>query len=86
MSGFQNAAALLLLLVQLGNLFGFDKATPFVQALKDTQHAEPLSLAMAVRGDRRHVEFAELAAESTGRLRSGWRSVRWSITSSAWPD
>ncbi|HEX6158011.1 MAG TPA: SulP family inorganic anion transporter, partial [Burkholderiales bacterium] len=33
MSGFQNAAALLLLLVQLGNLFGFDKSTTFVQAL-----------------------------------------------------
>jgi acetyl-CoA hydrolase len=48
MSGFQNAAALLLLLVQLGNLFGFDKSTTFVQALKDIQHARPLSLLLAV--------------------------------------
>ena len=48
MSGFQNAAALLLLLVQLGNLFGFDKSTTFVQALKDIQHARPLSVLLAV--------------------------------------
>jgi SulP family sulfate permease len=47
MSGFQNAAALLLLLVQLGNLFGFDKGITFVQALKDVQHAWPLSLLIA---------------------------------------
>jgi SulP family sulfate permease len=47
MSGFQNAAALLLLLVQLGNLFGFDKGITFVQALKDVQHARPLSLLIA---------------------------------------
>jgi MFS superfamily sulfate permease-like transporter/CRP-like cAMP-binding protein len=47
MSGFQNAAALLLLLVQLGNLFGFDKSTTFVNALKDVQHAKPLSLLIA---------------------------------------
>ena len=47
MSGFQNAAALLLLLVQLGNLFGFDKSVTFVQALKDVQHARPLSLLIA---------------------------------------
>ncbi len=47
MSGFQNAAALLLLLVQLGNLFGFDKSITFVQALKDVQHARPLSLLIA---------------------------------------
>ena len=31
MSGFQNAAALLLMLVQLGNVFGFDKSTTFLQ-------------------------------------------------------
>ncbi|HXJ09639.1 MAG TPA: SulP family inorganic anion transporter, partial [Burkholderiales bacterium] len=48
MSGFQNAAALLLLLVQLGNLFGFDKSINFVQALKDIQYARPLSLVLAV--------------------------------------
>jgi MFS superfamily sulfate permease-like transporter len=47
MSGFQNAAALLLALVQLGNLFGFDKSTSFVQAIKDAPHARPLSLLIA---------------------------------------
>ena len=47
MSGFQNAAALLLLLVQLGNLFGFDKSTTFVQALRHVQQAKPLSLLIA---------------------------------------
>ena len=47
MTGFQNTAALLLVLVQLGNLFGFDKSTTFVQALKDVQHAKPLNLLIA---------------------------------------
>ena len=47
MSGFQNAAALLLLLIQLGNVFGFSRSTPFVQALQDVQHARPLSVLIA---------------------------------------
>ena len=47
MSGFQNAAALLLLLIQLGNVFGFDRTTTFVQALKDVEHARPLSVLIA---------------------------------------
>ena len=47
MSGFQNAAALLLFLVQLANVFGFDKSTPFTQALKDVMHARPLSILIA---------------------------------------
>jgi len=48
MAGFQNAAALLLFLVQLGNVFGFDKSTSFVHALKDALHAKPLSVAIAI--------------------------------------
>jgi MFS superfamily sulfate permease-like transporter/CRP-like cAMP-binding protein len=48
MSGFQNAAAVLLILVQLANLFGFDRSTTFVQALRDAHHARPLSLLIAV--------------------------------------
>jgi sulfate permease, SulP family len=48
MAGFQNAAALILLLVQTANVFGFDKSTTFVQALKDTAHAKPLSVAIAI--------------------------------------
>ena len=48
MAGFQNAAALLLFLVQLGNVFGFDKATSFVQALRDASEARPLSVVIAV--------------------------------------
>jgi len=47
MAGFQNAAALLLFLVQLGNVFGFDKSTSFIQALQDAPHARPLSVAIA---------------------------------------
>lgn len=47
MAGFQNAAALLLLLVQLGNVFGFDKSISFVQALRDAPQARPLSVAIA---------------------------------------
>jgi MFS superfamily sulfate permease-like transporter/CRP-like cAMP-binding protein len=48
MAGFQNAAALILILVQLANIFGFDKSTSFVQALKDVLHAKPLSVAIAI--------------------------------------
>jgi SulP family sulfate permease len=48
MSGFQTAAALLLILVQLANVFGFDKSTTFVNALKDVHHARPLSVLIAV--------------------------------------
>jgi len=48
MAGFQNAAALILLLVQTANVFGFDKATPFLQALANAHHAKPLSVAIAV--------------------------------------
>jgi SulP family sulfate permease len=48
MAGFQTAAALLLILVQLGNVFGFDKSTTFVNALKDAHHARPLSVLIAL--------------------------------------
>jgi MFS superfamily sulfate permease-like transporter len=48
MSGFQNAAALLLFLIQLGNVFGFARSTTFVQALKDVEHARPLSVLIAL--------------------------------------
>lgn len=48
MAGFQTAAALLLILVQLANIFGFDKSTSFVNALKDAHHARPLSVLIAL--------------------------------------
>ena len=48
MSGFQNSAALLLLLIQLGNVFGFSRSTTFGQALKDVEHAKPLSVLIAL--------------------------------------
>jgi SulP family sulfate permease len=48
MSGFQNAAALILFLIQFGNVFGFARSTSFVQALKDAEHAKPLSVLIAV--------------------------------------
>lgn len=47
MAGFQNAAALLLFLVQLGNVFGFDRSLPFVQALQHIEQAKPLSVMIA---------------------------------------
>lgn len=47
MAGFQNAAALLLFLVQLGNVFGFDRSMPFVQALQHIDQAKPLSVMIA---------------------------------------
>ena len=48
MAGFQNAAAILLFLVQLGNVFGFDQSMPFVQALRHVDEAKPLSIAIAL--------------------------------------
>lgn len=50
MSGFQNAAALILFLVQIGNVFGFDHSPSFPQALADAGHARPLSVLVAVTG------------------------------------
>ena len=47
MAGFQNAAALLLFLVQIGNVFGFDRTMPFVQALQHVDQAKPLSILVA---------------------------------------
>ncbi|HEY7942909.1 MAG: SulP family inorganic anion transporter [Burkholderiales bacterium] len=47
MAGFQNAAAILLFLVQLGNIFGFDRSMPFVQALQHVTDAKPLSILIA---------------------------------------
>jgi sulfate permease, SulP family len=47
MAGFQNAAALLLFLVQLGSVFGFDKSVRFTFALRHVDQAKPLSLAVA---------------------------------------
>ncbi|HEY6830850.1 MAG TPA: SulP family inorganic anion transporter [Pseudolabrys sp.] len=48
MAGFQNAAAILLFLVQIGNVFGFDHSTPFAQALRQVDQAKPLSVLIAV--------------------------------------
>jgi sulfate permease, SulP family len=48
MAGFQNAAAILLVLVQLGNVFGFDQNMPFVQALQHVDQAKPLSVLIAM--------------------------------------
>jgi SulP family sulfate permease len=47
MAGFQNAAALLLFLVQLANVFGFDQSTSFIEALREAPHARPLSVLIA---------------------------------------
>lgn len=47
-AGFQNAAAILLFLVQIGNVFGFDRSTPFTQALLNADQAKPLSILVAL--------------------------------------
>ncbi|HET7362117.1 MAG TPA: SulP family inorganic anion transporter [Burkholderiales bacterium] len=47
MSGFQNAAALILFLVQIGNVFGFDDSPSFLQALAHVKEARPLSVLVA---------------------------------------
>ncbi len=47
MAGFQNAAALLLFLVQLGNVCGFDHNVPFTQVPTHWADIKPLSVAIA---------------------------------------
>lgn len=64
MSGFQNAAALILFLVQIGNVFGFDERLSFVQALAHVMDARPLSVLVAAA-----------AAAATWHSRSFWPKV-----------
>jgi sulfate permease, SulP family len=47
MAGFQNAAAALLFLVQLGNVCGFDHNIPFMQVPAHAAEIKPLSVAIA---------------------------------------
>ena len=47
MAGFQNAAALLLFLVQLGNVCGFDHNVPFTQVPAQWMDIKPLSVIIA---------------------------------------
>ncbi|MFI5387497.1 MAG: SLC26A/SulP transporter family protein [Fimbriimonadales bacterium] len=47
MAGFQNAAAILLFLVQLGNVIGFDRNTPFTAVLPHLGSAKPLNILLA---------------------------------------
>jgi len=48
MAGFQNAAAALLFLVQLGNVCGFDHTVPFTQVPQHLDSIKPLSVAVAM--------------------------------------
>jgi SulP family sulfate permease len=48
MAGFQNMAAVLLFLVQLGNVFGFDHNVRFTRVFSVIGQARPLSLVVAV--------------------------------------
>ena len=47
MAGFQNAAALLLFLVQLGNVSGFDQTVAFTRVASHWHEIKPLSVAVA---------------------------------------
>lgn len=47
MAGFQNAAALLILLVQFGNVFGFDTNMPYIDVFRQIESAKPASLLIA---------------------------------------
>jgi MFS superfamily sulfate permease-like transporter len=48
MAGFQNAAAILLFLVQAANICGFDHNMPFTHVPENMMSAKPLSIAIAV--------------------------------------
>jgi sulfate permease, SulP family len=47
MAGFQNTAAILLFLVQLGNVCGFDNSVPFTQLLHHVAAIKPLNVLIA---------------------------------------
>ncbi len=47
MAGFQNMAAVLLFLVQLGNVLGYDHSVPMTRALGQLADAKPLSIVVA---------------------------------------
>jgi MFS superfamily sulfate permease-like transporter len=47
MAGFQNMAAVLLFLVQLGNVLGFDRSVPFTRVPAELAAAKPLSALVA---------------------------------------
>jgi SulP family sulfate permease len=47
MAGFQNAAAALLFLVQIGNVCGFDRNVPFTQVTEHLAAIKPLSVVIA---------------------------------------
>src|SRR5205823_7441304 len=47
MAGFQNMAAVLLFLVQLSNILGYDRNIPFTHALAHMDSAKPLSVLIA---------------------------------------
>jgi MFS superfamily sulfate permease-like transporter len=48
MAGFQNMAALLLFLIQLGNVLGYDRNVPFSHVFENLGEARPLSVVVAV--------------------------------------
>ncbi len=48
MSGFQNAAALLLFLVQIGTVLGYSRHTPMTQLADNLASAKPLSMLVAL--------------------------------------
>jgi sulfate permease, SulP family len=48
MAGFQNMAAVLLFLVQLGNVLGYDHNVPITRVLGQLAEAKPLSIVVAV--------------------------------------
>ena len=61
MAGFQNAAAILLFLVQLGNIFGFDYNVPFTQLALHADSIKPLSVLLVGHHISCHVERAQAA-------------------------
>ena len=69
MAGFQTAAALLLILVQLGNVFGFDKSTSFVQCAQGRAPRPAAQRADRAGRHRRHLAVAALPAEGAADRR-----------------
>ena len=81
MAGFQNAAALLLFLVQLGNVCGFDHNIPFTQVSAHLTEIKPLSVLIAAvtfaamwnARKTRHARFCRFSPRrSSRRVMSSW--------------
>jgi hypothetical protein len=76
MAGFQNAAAILLFLVQLGNIFGLDYNVPFTQLAFHADSIKPLSVLIAAITFYCYVERSQAARARSAHHHRDYRRHR----------